>query len=256
MVAAKIADWPKHQTKSTAMSAKFSTHDPGAVVAHGSGKARENKPTTTIREAANMLKISKASVVNARNVRAKTIPEVVTAIEDGQITIHAAKQIAAAPRAEQQASLEKARSNGRKKSSSDPRLAWRDPSLVLTSRAKMPILEGVNTLQKGVIPMKWLAALGLFGAGVIGCAEQHVIKFTDVGSRREYRSIGAPSVLPSGAVSFRDETSGKAVTLQSWEAEDDDGRYYIARWDPVWGGYKLVPGKPTGQRLRNRDVNP
>ena len=83
--------------------------------------------------------------------------------------------------------------------------------------------------------MKWLVALVLIGAGVVGCADKHrVIKFTDVQSRREYRSIGAPSVLPSGAVSFRDETSGKAVTLQSWEAEDDEGRYYIARWDPVW----------------------
>lgn len=79
-----------------------------------------------------------------------------------------------------------------------------------------------------------------------GCAQKiGVLKFTDVGSRREYRSIGMPSVLPSGAVSFRDEYTGKAVTLQSWEAEDDKGKYYIAKFDSVWGGYKLVPGEPA-----------
>lgn len=79
---------------------------------------------------------------------------------------------------------------------------------------------------------------------IIGCTERvGVLKFTDVESRREYRCIGSPNVLPSGAVSFHDETSGKAVTLQSWEAEDDQGRYYIAKYDPVWGNYRLVPGK-------------
>jgi hypothetical protein len=92
---------------------------------------------------------------------------------------------------------------------------------------------------------------------ICGCAHQiGVLKFTDVQSRREYRCVGSPSVLPSGAVSFRDETSGKAVTLQSWEAEDDEGRYYIAKWDPVWGGYKLVPGKPTTEKRSPRTEGP
>jgi hypothetical protein len=78
-----------------------------------------------------------------------------------------------------------------------------------------------------------------------GCAQKlDPINFTDVQSRREYRSAGNPKVSESGAVSFVDETSGKSVTLQSWEATDDTGRTYTTQWDPVRAQWRLVPGEP------------
>lgn len=81
---------------------------------------------------------------------------------------------------------------------------------------------------------------------LVGCTTTYpVIKFTDIQSRREYRSIGSPNILQNGAVNFQDETTGKAVVLQSWEAEDDAGRSYTFQTGKnFWTGateYKLVP---------------
>jgi len=85
-----------------------------------------------------------------------------------------------------------------------------------------------------------VAGLVLF----VGCSHKAgPITFTDVQTRRGYRSVGEPTVQSNGAVNFVDATSGKSVTLQSWEATDDAGRNYTTQWDPLWARQKLVPSK-------------
>ena len=95
--------------------------------------------------------------------------------------------------------------------------------------------------------MRYLMLTGLAGLLLCsGCAHKPPpITFTDVQTRREYRSVGEAKVQDNGAVHFVDEKSGKSVTLQSWEATDDAGRSYTTQWDHVRARYKLVPGKST-----------
>ena len=89
----------------------------------------------------------------------------------------------------------------------------------------------------------------LFCMAFIGCAakEVPVIRFTDINSRRSYTSIGSPNVMMNGAVNFTDEATGKVITLQSWEAQDDHGRTYTVKpVNNIWTGkteYKLVENR-------------
>ena len=74
-----------------------------------------------------------------------------------------------------------------------------------------------------------------------GCSSAvPVLQFTDVSSRHTYRSVGAPTVLPSGAVNFQDEKTKKMIMLQSWEAEDDSGYPYAVTLNAWTGRYELT----------------
>ena len=94
----------------------------------------------------------------------------------------------------------------------------------------------------------FLAIILLFSTSCVS-RELPVIKFTDVQSRRTYTSVGNPTVMLNEAVNFQDKSTGKAITLQSWEAEDDTGRdYRVIQKTNIWNGkseYKLVPLQPV-----------
>jgi hypothetical protein len=70
-----------------------------------------NSPCPSNAEAAELLNVGKASVVKAKKVQRDAIPEIVAAVESGELTLHAADQIIAEPK-DQQAEALAARREG------------------------------------------------------------------------------------------------------------------------------------------------
>jgi len=96
--------------------------------------------------------------------------------------------------------------------------------------------------------VRHLIAIGLMWF-VSGCTT-YVPRYsiTDVQSRREYSSLGTPTLLSSGAINFRDEKSGSVVTLQSYEVRGEKGETYrIGR--NIWTGKEeLQPVRPENAK--------
>lgn len=105
MIAAKIAQRP-HGRQPT---------DPRNLDAG----IRTSSIAPTAKQAAELLNVNKSTVSDAKMVRRDAIPEVVTAVESGEVSLHAAKQIAAEPKQKQREALENTR-NGIKKPSRTP----------------------------------------------------------------------------------------------------------------------------------------
>lgn len=79
--------------------------------------SRKQTVHATLKEVANQIKVGRSSIEKVRYTKEKGIPELVTAIEAGEIAVESARQIAHLPKEQQVAALKGATQNKRKKTS-------------------------------------------------------------------------------------------------------------------------------------------